>query len=529
MKNLKFLNFKTVRFKFLIPVITFTTILIISFNVYRINVDTNQRITDLREKVITIAQLGSQIIIDPIWNVNDAGIKTSAEALLNDKEIGYIEILDTSNKELYKKTKDGNMYQDGYWIIVEKDILRGTNKVGTMKIGITKMFVNENVKKDMLITLGTVFVMIIFLSLIIGVIATIVTKPIKKLKVAAKELASGNLNYAIDINSSDELGELASEFNITFKTLREMISKVVASAETTAAFSEELQASAETNINISKEMTLTSKAIAQDTEEQSQNLYGAQEAIKKLGKSIANVSDNLNSVSNLSNNSKNLSDAGMKAVKDTIEIMKEVSNSVETSTEIIQGLSHLSEKIMMFVDVISSISQQTNLLSLNASIEAARAGEHGKGFAVVANEVKKLAEQSSHSATQIISVVTEIKKSIEGAVSTMDKGSKVVIKGTEASSLAGQALAEIVEATSTVANIITQVDKETDIEKEKSNEIVLNINKVVQLSEQTAAGAEEYSAGIDSQVRSFEEIANASAQLSSLAENLIVLVNQFKI
>src|SRR5690606_18834445 len=140
----------------------------------------------------------------------------------------------------------------------------------------------------------------------------------------------------------------------------------------------------------------------------------------------------------------NAAKEGNEVIQQVIDQMQLINESVNQIDETIQGLNENSNRISDIVDFITAIAEQTNLLALNAAIEAARAGEHGKGFAVVAGEVKKLAEQSAHSASEIYKLINHIQSNSNDSLLVMEKGKENVRVGLDQTAKAGDIFKEIV-------------------------------------------------------------------------------------
>ena len=231
---IKFLNiFKlnSVRNKFAIPVILFTVILLTLSNFYKIQSTKNEYILSSQEKITNVTELVALTFVDPLWNFNQEGINMNGSAILKDKEIGYLEVTDSFNKEVYKSTKYEDIYQNSNWVYVDKNIIKEGIIIGHVRIGLTDYFKQQAINKEILNTGVQNIILTLILWIIIITISYHVTKPIKKLKNSADEMAKGNLNIRIDIKSEDEIGELATKFNFMAESLSEMISKVKETAE----------------------------------------------------------------------------------------------------------------------------------------------------------------------------------------------------------------------------------------------------------------------------------------------------------
>jgi len=230
-KFLKIFKLNSVRNKFAIPVILFTVILLTLSSFYKFQSTKNEYALSSKEKITNVTELAALTFVDPLWNFNQEGINLSGSAILKDKEIGYLEVTDSFNKEVYKSTKSEDIYINSNWVYVDKNIIKEGIIIGHVRIGLTDYFKQQAINKEILNTGVQNIILTIILWIIIITISHHVTKPIKKLKNSAHEMAKGNLNIRIDIKSEDEIGELATEFNFMAESLSEMISKVKETAE----------------------------------------------------------------------------------------------------------------------------------------------------------------------------------------------------------------------------------------------------------------------------------------------------------
>ena len=313
------------------------------------------------------------------------------------------------------------------------------------------------------------------------------------------------------------------------KNVREMLQQVVRSAEQVAAASEELTASADQSTVAINQVADSIVNVAGACTEQFTEVENANKQSEELKKHMKEFTDMLTTSENKIKATNEAADLGDKNVAAAVDQMKVVESSVSETSGVIAQLGEESDKIGKIVDAIAAISDQTNLLALNAAIEAARAGEHGRGFAVVADEVRKLAEQSQQSAREISDLIGSIQEKSQDAVRSMQEGVNQVRTGTEAVNGGGQAFKQIAEMVTEVAEnsrrmglIVKTLVGSTD----EINKAVENINAK---SRQVASESETVSAASEEQSATMHEIADASRSLAVQAQQMQGVIAKFKV
>ncbi|WP_172194180.1 methyl-accepting chemotaxis protein [Saccharibacillus qingshengii] len=378
------------------------------------------------------------------------------------------------------------------------------------------------------VVLGTIAIILaVLVALLLG---RMIATPLKRVQKAAERIAAGDLTgEEIQVRGRDEIGALASSFNVMTLSLRELIESVAASSELVAASSEELTASAEQNKLASEQIAATVQETAAGTIRQVDIAETSSQAMQEMSIGADQIAIRAQTVSSSAAEAAHKSESGNEAIRQAIGQMDSIRDSVASMSSVVKELGTRSEEIGMITNDITAISSQTNLLALNAAIEAARAGEAGRGFAVVADEVRKLAEQSSESAKRITELVSLIQSDTSSAIEAAEANDREVYKGIEMVSAAGDAFENILEAVGKVAGDIEEVSAGAEQMSASTTEILHYVQQSSTIAGEASSGMTEVSAATQQQLASMEEIASSSSSLSETAEQLHANVSRFKI
>ena len=418
---------------------------------------------------------------------------------------------------------------------------------------------------------GIIILLIIFIANKIG-------KPINELKEAANKVADGNVDVSIDVKSEDEIGVLASNFNIMVKNIKkanedlynekaavekkvedavkeseqqriylsESVNKILfemdkfASGDLTVKLDTEkddeigrlfqgfnksvkniqniitgVTEAVEATASAAYQISSSAEEMAAGSKEQSSQALEVASAVEEMTSTILQTTKNAGSAMGFSKKAGTSALNGGEVVKLTVEGMNKIAKIVDDASIVVKGLGNNSSQIGEIIQVIEEIADQTNLLALNAAIEAARAGEQGRGFAVVADEVRKLAERTTKATKEIAMMIKQIQTDTSNAVTSIETGTKEVNVGKELAKKAITSLEEIINSSNETIDVVNQVAAASEEQSKSAEEISKSIEGISNVTQETAAG--------------IQQIAHASEDLSRLTANLQKLINNFKI
>ncbi len=334
-------------------------------------------------------------------------------------------------------------------------------------------------------------------------------RPLKDLTHAAEQITEGSLDVQITVTSTDEVGQLAGAFNnMTQVILKNMQSEIDKSNRMVVSVKEAIQ-QLSTSAN---ELMAISAQQASGSTEQAAAVQQATTTSEEIAATARQVSENAGRVESLADNAAVSSSDGQFAVSSAVEGMSQLKDQVQSIAEAMLELGDNSQKIGGIIDIIDEISDQTNLLSLNAAIEAAGAGEAGKRFSVVANEVRRLADRTADATNQVKVLIVQIQQATNSTIMLTEEGSKGVDAASSLVANISEALEKITSAVTETTSAASEIKLMTQQQTTASEQMTETIVEVRDVAIQVAASSQETTQSI--------------SELTSLAERLQDLVEE---
>lgn len=341
--------------------------------------------------------------------------------------------------------------------------------------------------------------------------------------------AGGDLTQRVPIRNNDEFSTIATSTNILIVSISSLIKRVSELANHVSGSSQELMALAEENARTIQNIADATTDIASDSENTIFSMNSAQQKMNDLEHSMHNLNENAKVVQQASLAMQQAADTGSRSVLQSTAVIESIEATMASTTTTVESLGLKSADITSIIATITAISEQTNLLALNAAIEAARAGEHGRGFAVVADEVRKLAEQSQTAALEVTTIVTSIQNEVSSIIKQNQEGVASVKRGVVVTNETNQSLSNILAQTNETTKIIAAMVEQIAITLDYSNAVSNDFVKVNAFAEQTAANTVTSAAAATQGAASMQEINAAANELANQADSLHSVVNEFKV
>ena len=467
--------------------------------------------------------------------------KTRRATTLKDAQTGERLIGTDASDEVYEKVvNQGEIYQsydveingEKYFAYYAPLKNKDGSTVGMLFAGKPQKDVTEYIQGRSTLMIGVSVVAAILMIVIVFIFVISIRKAIDSTNKVVQVLAAGELRADIDgklLKRNDELGDMAREVSVLSNELLSVMQKVKETADVLMSAGKDLSSMASQTSTTADEIGHAVEDISKGAVSQADEIETASLSIDEMGGVISTIVDRVSTLDSTSDRMKNAGDSSSDIINElsksndrTMDAIRRIGNQVNATNE---SANMISEAIQL----ITSIAEETNLLSLNASIEAARAGEQGKGFAVVANQIQKLAEQSNESAQKVGEIIANLLKDSEKTVEVMDEV-KVIVN--ELQEKLNQTKSEF----NNVQNGIYSSREETSSIKDQTNvcddarvKVVDVISNLSAISEENAAATEQTTASMQELNATINLLAESAGNLTGLSDALEEEIKFFKL
>lgn len=392
----------------------------------------------------------------------------------------------------------------------------------------TDLFYDDLVKVKWIIIGITAGITILTLVLFYFVIRPKLLQ-LKAVTDAAEQLAAGDFREQDLKQTKDEIGILSKAFMKMSGELRSLVQSIIQSSDKVSDAASELSAVSEETSASSEQVGVAVDDIAKGAGSQASDLETTTYHLSKFNDSIRTMTAQSDAIAQAALQTSEATTKGSNMMHDLTSANNAAMQSVEAISAGMQELDKNLQQIVHITDVIENITEETNLLALNASIEAARAGEHGKGFAVVASEVRKLADQSNAATKEIQQMISSITKEAAENAARIESNKQQAEQLNHSVVATAAEFAAIEAAAEATKNAGSRLIEEIKQVTAQTNDITDSIQNASSVSEETAASVEEIAASIADQIQAVANIASSAEELTHISRQLNESIAVFKL
>jgi len=448
-------------------------------------------------------------LMDKLATKEDSLTLDQADSL---EQLASLEKEYSQNLDEMIKIHGGEQWRTDAWLIRSEigPLLSSIKTNIETLVSLQKQYVADSVAvtSNDLSSLHTLVIGLLVAGLVLGLLSAFATSEVICGRIqhavdAMKDIAEGegDLTQKLDENGRDEIAGLAKAFNI-------FVAKIAHLLTTVNEVGNDIAASA-------SQMSMTAERTNQGITEQQSETDQTATAITEMVQTAQEIARNASGAADAAHAADSEAQNGQSVVKLTVDSIQTLSGEVDRAATVIDQLEADSEDIGKVIDVIKGIAEQTNLLALNAAIEAARAGEQGRGFAVVADEVRTLASRTQESTEEIMQIIDRVQSGARKAVTAMETGRSQTVISVEQAVKAGESLAAITQAVSTINDMNTQIAHAAGQQSEVAEEVDKNVVNIARIGNDSMGNAQQTS--------------DSSSNLASNASQLESLLAQFKL
>ena len=451
--------------------------------------------------------------------VNNIGLLNTGYVLLVD-ENGDILVDDKKDEvSTYTERIDGTPVT----VSVVRDEVTGWSLVGI--VGNSEITnVTDKITNATLASAVVAFIIGIIIALVVSIIFT---KEIKRVNTVMHAVSKGDFSKRIEVKKKDEFGLLETSFNEMVDNVAGLIKNVEERSSVIIKASGNISDISKTTTETTNQVSEAIQSVSIGAAGQAESTNKASDEVEKLAQKLHETRTYVGDINNKSAQTQKLSNEGINIVDNLIgKGQKSIDNS-KLSKNVVNEMISSIDKINFISNAITEITEETNMLSLNASIEAARAGESGRGFAVVADQIRKLAEQSQQSTDEIIKIVSEISDKSTLVEKTLDESDEIIMEQNKSIQDAkelfnniSESIDELTQGLHNIENLNAQMD-------DSRVEVVKRMEEVATISTETAAASEEVTASAEEVNATMQNLNQCTVELDEIAMSLKEAIEKF--